>query len=182
MIEDYPRTLMDLERRFSTEHACREYLFGLRWPKGFACPRCGGASAWTMKRGLWLCRGCRAQVSVTAGTIFQDSHLPLTIWFRGMWHVASQKNGVSALGLQRVLGLGSYRSAWAMLHKLRRAMVRPGRDRLHGRVEVDESYWGGEETGAIGRRTEAKAIIVVAAECDGPGLGRVRLRCVPDVT
>jgi len=77
-------------------------------------------------------------MSVTAGTIFQDSHVPLTIWFRAMWQITSQKNGISALGLQRVLGLGSYKTAWAMLHKLRRAMVRPGRDRLDGVVEVDE--------------------------------------------
>jgi transposase-like protein len=99
-----------------------------------------------------------------------------------MWYVASQKNGVSALGMQRVLGLGSYRSAWAMLHKLRRAMVRPGRDRLRGRIEVDETYWGGEEAGMVGRLTEEKALIIVAAECDGPGLGRVRLRSIPDLT
>ena len=182
MIEDYPKTMMEVERRFSAEQACRDYLFALRWPEGFACPRCGRKSAWPMTRGLWLCRGCRAQVSVKAGTIFQDSHLPLTTWFRAMWYVASQKNGVSALGLQRVLGLGSYRSAWAMLHKLRRAMVRPGRDRLSGRVEVDETYWGSEEPGVIGRLTQEKTLIIVAAECDGAGLGRVRLRCIPDLT
>lgn len=135
-----------------------------------------------MKRGLWLCRGCRTQVSVTAGTIFQDSHLPLKTWFHAMWYVTSQKNGVSALGLQRALGLGSYRSAWTMLHKLRRAMVRPGRDRLRGRVEVDETYWGGKETGGpTGRLIKEKTIIIVAAECDGLGLGRVRLRQIPDL-
>jgi len=117
-----------------------------------------------MKEGLWLCEQCRYQASVTAGTIFQDSHLPLTTWFRAMWYVTSQKNGVSALGLQRVLGLGSYKTAWALLHKLRRAMVRPGRDRLRGLVEVDESYWGGEEKGVAGRLTEDKALIIVAAE------------------
>jgi len=91
-------------------------------------------------------------MSVTAGTIFQDSHLPLTIWFRAMWQVTSQKNGISALGLQRVLGLGSYKTAWAMLHKLRRAMVRPGRERLSGSVEADETYLGGLEVFAAGRR------------------------------
>jgi hypothetical protein len=131
MAEDYPRTLMELERRFSTAEACREYLFSLRWPEGFVCPRCDGRTVWRMSRGLWLCGGCRHQASVTAGTIFQDSHLPLTTWFRAMWYVTSQKNAASALGLQRVLGLGSYKTAWALLHKLRRAMVRPGRDRLH---------------------------------------------------
>ena len=182
MGEDYPHTLQELERRFSNEGACRQYLFALRWPEGFLCPRCAARNAWHMGRGLWLCAQCRYQVSVTAGTIFQDTHLPLTTWLRGMWQVTTQKCGVSALGLQRVLGLGSYKTAWAMLHKLRRAMVRPGRDRLRGTVEVDESYWGGEEEGVIGRLTEKKALIVVAAEEDGEGIGRVRLRHVPDLS
>ena len=119
---------------------------------------------------------------MTAGTIFQDTHLPLTTWFRALWYVTSQKNGVSALGLQRVLGLGSYKTAWAVLHKLRRAMVRPGRDRLGGVVEVDETYWGGEEAGVIGRLTHDKAKIVVAAQEQGRAIGRIRLRCVPDLT
>jgi transposase-like protein len=173
---------MELEQRFATDSACREYLFALRWPEGFVCPRCGGRDAWPMRRGLWLCRACRHQVSVTAGTIFQDSHLPLSTWFRAMWHVTSQKHGASALGLQRVLGLGSYRTAWAMLQKLRRAMVRPGRDRLQGAVEVDETYWGSEEEGVIGRLTYRKSLILVAAEEDGRGIGRIRLRRVPDTS
>ena len=121
-------------------------------------------------------------MSVTAGTILQDSHLPLTVWFRAMWQITSQKNGISALGLQRVLGLGSYKTAWAMLHKLRRAMVRPGRDRLDGVVEVDETYWGGAEPGTDGRGAELKALIAVAAEEDGKGIGRIRMRCIPDLT
>lgn len=183
MVEDYPRTLMELERRFSDEQACRAYLFALRWPQGFVCPRCAGGSAWPMTRGLWLCGTCRAQVSVTAGTIFQDSKLPLTTWFRAMGQVTSQKNGMSALGLQRALGLGSYKTAWAMLHKLRRAMVRPGRERLRGVVEVDETYWGGEEPGVRGRGAVDKALIAVAAEA-APGrphaIGRIRLQHIPD--
>lgn len=173
---------MELERRFPSEEACRQYLFQLRWPEGFVCPRCGVKRAWPMTRGRWLCAACRYQAPVTAGTIFQDSHVPLIVWFRAMWYVTNQKTGVSALGLQRVLGLGSYRTAWALLHKLRRAMVRPGRDRLRGIVEVDETYWGSEEEGVVGRQTEAKALIVVAAEEDGAGIGRVRLRRIPDLT
>jgi transposase-like protein len=182
MIEDYPRTIMEMERRFSKDEACRQYLFALRWPEGFACPRCSGNRAWQMSRGLWLCGDCRLQVSVTAGTIFQDSHLSLPTWFRAMWYITSGKNGVSALGLQRVLGLGSYKTAWAMLHKLRRAMVRPGRDRLQGTIEVDETYWGSQEAGVTGRFTQDKALIVVAAEEDGRGIGRIRLRHIPDLT
>lgn len=167
---------MELEERFADDAACREYLAALRWPEGFVCPSCGGCKAWSMARGLRLCGACRRQVSVTAGTIFQDTHLPLTIWFRAVWHVTSQKNGVSAVGLQRVLGLGSYKSVWAMLHKLRRAMVRPGREKLSGLVEVDETYWGAQEAGTIGRKTERKALILVATEANGKGIGRVRLR------
>lgn len=180
MGEDYPHTLMELEQRFSDESACRDYLFALRWPEGFVCPRCRGTTAWPTRRGLWICAGCRYQASVTTGTIFQDSKLPLTVWFRAMWHVTSQKQGVSALGLQRVLGLGSYKTAWAMLHKLRRAMVRPGRERLSGLVEVDETYWGAPERDVRGRQTHSKALIMVAAEADGAGIGRIRLRRISD--
>ena len=179
MAEDYPRTLLELERRFSDEVGCRAYLFALRWPQGFVCPACGGGGL-AIRRHLWRCEDCRRETSVMAGTIFQDSKLPLTIWFRAMWQVTSQKNGISALGLQRVLGLGSYKNAWTLLHKLRRAMVRPGRERLQGVVEVDEAYWGGEESGVRGRQVITKALIVVAAEAAGQGIGRIRLRYIPD--
>jgi transposase-like protein len=180
--EDYPRTLLELERRFHREEACAEYLAALRWPGGWVCPRCAGTESWPIRRNRWRCDKCRYEMSVTAGTIFQDSHLPLTIWFRALWHVTSQKNGISALGLQRVLGLGSYKTAWAMLHKLRRAMVRPGRERLSGSVEADETYLGGLEEGVRGRQTENKALIVVAAEEDGKGIGRIRMRRIPDAS
>lgn len=166
---------MELESRFTTDEACWEYLSALRWPDGFVCPVCGGTKSWKRSRNLWLCSGCRREVSVIAGTVFQDSRLPLSLWFRAMWCVSSQKNGVSALGLQRVLGLGSYKTAWLLLHKLRRAMVRPGRDRLRGTVEVDEAYWGSREEGAVGRLTKDKALIFIAVEEDGKGIGRIRL-------
>jgi len=119
---------------------------------------------------------------VTAGTIFQDTSKPLRVWFRALWHVTNEKSGVSALGLQRALGLGSYRTAWTWLHKLRRAMVRPGRDRLSGAVEVDEIYVGGERPGKRGRGAAGKALVLVAAEVDGPGIGRIRLRRVADAS
>jgi len=180
MVEDYPETLMEFERRFANDDACRDYLFARRWPEGFVCPRCSGQEAWPSQRNLWVCCQCQYQASVIAGTIFQDTHLPLRTWFRAMWHVTSQKNGASALGLQRVLGLGSYKTAWAMLHKLRRAMVRPGRDRVAGTVEVDETYWGSEERGVIGRHTEKKALIAIAAQADGKRVGRIRMKRIPD--
>jgi transposase-like protein len=173
--EEYPRNLNELEANFATEEACRAYLTRLRWPAGFRCPHCGSEKAWPV-RGLWECAGCGCQTSVTAGTIFQDTRTPLPVWFRAMWWVTTQKNGASALGLQRVLGLREYRTAWTMLHKLRRAMVRPGRDLLTGRVEVDECYVGGLEEGLPGRLNVDKALVVVAAQEDGPGIGRIRMR------
>jgi len=97
VVEDYPRTLMELERRFATDEACREYLAQLRWPRGFSCPACGGTNAWATGRGLRMCATCEQQVSVTAGTIFQDTRTPLTLWFRAIWWVVSQKPGASAL-------------------------------------------------------------------------------------
>lgn len=150
-MEEYPRSLLELEAAFSTESACREYLARLRWPGGFRCPRGGGGKAWPVRGVLLECAACGGQTSVTAGTIFQDTRTPLPVWFRAMWWVATQKNGASALGLQRVLGLKSYETAWTWLHKLRRAMVRPGRDMLTGRIEVDECYVGGPEEGLPGR-------------------------------
>lgn len=182
-VEDYPRDLAEFERRFATEAACRVYLAQLRWPDGFRCPRCGQAKAWPARGGLlWHCAACGHQASVMAGTIFQDTRTPLITWFRAMWWVTSQKTGVSALGLQRVLGLRSYKTAWAWLHKLRRAMVRPGRDRLTGRVEVDETYIGGVHPGRRGRQLETKALVGVAVEVDQHRLGRIRLRRVPDAS
>ena len=181
MVEEYPRNLKELEASFATEEACRAYLSRLRWPTGFRCPRCGSEKAWPV-RGLWECGGCGCQTSVTAGTIFQDTRTPLPVWFRAMWWVTTQKNGASALGLQRVLGIKKYKTAWTMLHKLRRAMVRPGRELLTGRVEVDESYIGGLEEGLPGRLNVKKALIVVAAQEDGPGIGRIRLRQIIDAS
>jgi transposase-like protein/Zn ribbon nucleic-acid-binding protein len=181
-MEEYPRSLSEFEAWFATEQACRDYLFRLRWPEGFRCPRCDGDQYWPARSILLECCKCGHQTSVTAGTIFQDTRKPLVDWFRAMYWVATQKNGASALGLQRVLGLGSYKTAWTWLHKLRRAMVRPGRDRLSGRVEVDETYLGGLEEGVRGRQTERKSLIVIAAQEDGPGIGRIRMKRIADAS
>jgi transposase-like protein len=180
LVEDYPRDLLELEARFSTEAACREYLAQLRWPEGFRCRRCAGGKAWPVRGVLLECAACGAQTSVTAGTIFQDTRTPLPVWFRAMWWVTTQKNGASALGLQRVLGLKSYETAWTWLHKLRRAMVRPRRDLLSGRIEVDEGYIGGEEEGLPGQLNLEKTLVVVAAQEDGKGIGRIRMRQIPN--
>jgi len=181
-MEDYPRTIAEFESRFSSEEACRNYLFRLRWPLGFICPRCQATKAWPTKRNLLVCAACGYQVSMTAGTIFQDTRKPLGMWFRAMWFATNQKTGASALGLQRLLGLGSYLTAWTWLHKLRRAMVRPGRDRLSGQVEVDETYIGGEKPGKRGRGALGKSLVLIAAEQDGRRIGRIRLVRVPDAS
>lgn len=181
-MEDYPRDLLEFEARFSSDASCRDYLVQLRWPDGFRCPRCGHGRACPIRGSYLQCGRCHHQASVTAGTVFQDRRKPLRLWFRAVWYVTSQKNGASALGLQRNLGIRSYVTAWSWLHKLRRAMVRPGRDRLKGVVEVDETYLGGLEEGVIGRQTVKKALIAVAAEEDGNGIGRIRLQHIPDAS
>lgn len=154
-MEDYPKTLIEFEERFATEEACREYLFKIRWPEGFCCPCCNEVKAWVTKRYLYKCIRCGFHLSVIADTIFQDTKKPLRLWFRAIWHLTSQKYGTNALGLQRVLGLGSYHTAWAWLHKLRRAMIRPDRDRLSGTAQVDEIYIGGKN-----RESEAEEQLV----------------------
>ena len=182
MSEDYPQDQLDFEERFATDQACREYLEELRWPEGFVCPRCQGTKAWRDGRGRQMCAGCLYPVSATTGTIFQDTRKPLRLWFRAAWHVTSQKHGASALGLQRVLGLGGYLTAWSWLHKLRRAMVRPKRDTLSGMVEVDETYVGGMAEGKRGRGADHKALVVIAAEENGKGIGRIRMSRVADAS
>lgn len=181
---------------FPDDAACLEYLEQMRWPSGFVCPRCGEpGEPYRASRHRLLCRHCQSQSSVTAGTLFDKTRTPLRSWFAAIWYVTNQKHGVSALGLKRVLGLGSYQTAWAMLHRLRRAMLRPGRERLSGLVEVDETYVGGPDTGLAKKRRKArrtrrsklpaskKSIVVVAAEVVAPkGFGRLRLRRVPAAT
>lgn len=182
MAEEYPKTLLEFERWFATEEECLWYLRRLRWPAGFSCPQCGKSRSWTNARGRLVCATCRHQTTVTAGTIFQDTRQPMRLWFRAVWYVTSMKNGVSAIGLQRVLGLGSYETAWTWLHKLRRAMVRPGRELLHGRVEVDEVYVGGLAEGQPGRGALGKSLVVIAAEEVSLATGRIRMECIPEPT
>ena len=182
MIENYPKTLLEFEARFSTDEACRDYLFQIRWPNGFVCPRCYNDKAWPIGNTLFHCTQCNYKLSVISGTVFQDTHKPLTLWFRAIWWLTGQKNGASALGLKRILGLGSYRTAWTWLHKLRRAMVRPDRESLSGIVEVDESYIGGQKPGKRGRGALGKAIVLISVEVNDGRIGRIRLQRIPDAS
>jgi len=181
-MEDYPKTLLEFEKRFTTEEACREYLYQIRWPNGFACPFCGHRKYWGSSIGQYRCSNCDRRISLTAGTIFQDSRIPLQIWFQAIWQLVSQKHGISALGLQRVLGIKRYETVWTMLHKLRIAMIRPGRDRLVGTVEVDEIYIGGRHSGKRGRGAKGKTLVVIAVEDKGKRPGRIRLNKVKDAS
>lgn len=182
-IENYPKNHIEFLERFATEESCWEYLCKLRWPDGFVCPKCVGKVAWLNNRHLFECK-CGQQTSVTAGTIFQDTRKPLILWFNVIWAVVAPKTGASAQNLKESMGFGSYRTAWSWLHKLRRAMVRPGRNMLKGVVEVDETYVGGVEKGKNkkGRGSDTKTLVVVATECLGKQIGRVRFRCVPNAT
>ncbi len=185
---DYPATWSQFLKWYPDDAACARYLERLRWPGGFACPRCGVlGEPYRSTRGRLMCSSCDYQASVTAGTIFDKTRTPLTVWFAAAWYVISQKHGTSALGLQRTLGLGSYQTAWTLMHRFRRAMVRPNRERLHGTVEIDEAYLalGDRELPFVpktlsGKRETGQLSIVMAAEVLSPkGIGRIRLRRIP---
>ena len=181
--QHYPGTYGAMRAWFPDDAACLDYLDWLRWPEGFRCPYCGCTTSWQLSRGERRCTDCRRRVSRTAGTIFQDTRTPLTVWFAAAWYLTTQKNGISALGLKRVLGLGSYQTAWAMLHRYRSAMVRPGRERLNGDVEVDESSFGGVKPGKRGRGAAGKALVGIAVEQRSPkSYGRARMWVIPDAT
>ena len=181
---DYPRSVGELLAWFATDADCRDYLAWLRWPGGFVCDECGHTGGWQVADGRWKCARCSHRTSVTAGTIFDRTRTPLTVWFQAVWSFATSKDGISALGLQRTLEIGSYQTAWAMLHRLRSVLVRPGRELLAERVEVDETYIGGDEPGLAGGRAKGKkALVAVAVEIKNPkGFGRCRMRVIPDAT
>lgn len=189
---DYPGNLMQFLDWFQTEADCWNYLVRLRWPDGFRCSRCGGRSAWLTSRRLFVCSACRHQTSATAGTIFENTRVSLLTWFRAAWFMTSQKRGASAASLKTDLGLGSYKTAWMIEHKLRTAMVSRDRSKLSGEIEVDETFVGGRQKGGTrGRGTASpetteiakKRMVVIAVEKPTGhvqyGLGRVRMRMIP---
>jgi len=180
----YPSSTGDFHAWFSTDADCLDYLEWLRWPEGFVCADCGHNGGWRMGDGRLCCEACDVRTSVTAGTIFDRTRTPLTVWFNASWLFSTAKDGVSAMNLKQVLEIGSYQTAWAMLHRLRSVLVRPGRERLAGRVEVDETFIGGEEPGLSGGRAKGKkALTGVAVEVREPkGLGRCRMAPLADAS
>jgi transposase-like protein len=169
---------------FRSDADCLDFLEWLRWPDGFACPGCGHAGGWQLGDGRLMCFNCGGRTSVTAGTIFDRTRTPLTVWFTACWLFATGKDGISALSLKRTLEIGSYQTAWAMLHRLRSALVRPGRDGLAGTVEVDDTYMGGEEPGLRGGRARGKKVLTgIAVEVREPkGIGRCRMAPLADAS
>jgi transposase-like protein len=180
----FPRTLRQFQSEFATEEACQQYLAACRWPDGFTCPRCGHGKAYELgNQRRRQCCNCRYQVSLTSGTILHRTKIPLTYWFWAAYLMTTNKRGVSALLLQRQLGLTCYETAWMMLHKLRRAMVNTAREPLRGEVEVDETWIGGEQAGLRGSRQlkhRRAALVLVAVEKRGRASGRVRMSVIPD--
>jgi transposase-like protein len=180
-MKEYPMTFDEFIKRFLTEEQCEAYLYELRWGDGFVCPKCGNDKHWKTKRLLYTCTSCQYQVSVTAGTIFQDTRKPLRNWFTAIWWVTTRKYGASAEGLQQVLGLRSYETAWTWLHKIRKAMVIQSRTKLSGEVEIDESCIGGaSEGGKVGRGSGNN--VAVAAEKKGKKPGRIRLTVIKNAS
>lgn len=168
---------------FSTDEQCRDYIQTVRWSSGFVCPSCAHTNAWLHARHIFRCMNCRRDVSVTAGTVFGDSRVPLRLWFQALWCMVSQKNGVSAMGLGGALGIKRYETAWYLLKRIRSAIVRPGRERLSGIVEVDEVFIGGVKSGKRGRGALGKVLLLVAVEDKGKvGIGRIRITIIPDAT
>ena len=180
----FPKTLRQFQTDFATEEACQQYLAACRWPDGFTCPRCGHKRAYELvNQRRHQCAKCRHQVSLTSGTVLHRTKIPLTHWFWAAYLMTTDKRGVSALLLQRQLGLGCYETAWMMLHKLRRAMVNAVREPLHGEVEVDDTWVGGEQAGLRGSRqlkNRRAALVLVAVEKRGQASGRVRMNVLPD--
>jgi len=183
-MREYPMTFDEFTTKFTTEQQCRDYLYQIRWPDGYACPKCENEKSWKIGNTLYECSSCGHQASVIAGTIFQDTRKPLKTWFTAMWWVTTQKNGASAKGLQQILGLKSYETAWTWLHKIRKAMVLPNRSDLSGTVEVDETYIGGEEPGGKqGRGSENKVLVAIAVEVNDKNKpGRIRMSVIPDAS
>src|SRR3954451_12490795 len=176
--DDLPQDFLEFNARFGTDEQCREYLFQARWPDGFRCGGCGHGDAYTLRTRLVCeCVACRKPDSLLAGTILEQTKTGLTRRFLAVYLVTSSKGGIAAAELQRQLGFGSYQTAWSWLHKLRKAMVRPDRAPLAGRVEADESYLGGPRPGKRRRGAAGKALVACAVETDRAGgrLGRLRL-------
>jgi len=180
IVEDFPKSEIEFEDRFSTEKSCYEYLFQMKWPTGFSCCKCNHEAYWVSSRNIFICTQCGHQHSLTAGTIMHQTKKPLRLWFKAMWWFTTRKSGVNAVNLKDLLGFGSYGTAWHWLQKLRRCTIRKGREKLSGEIEIDEFFIGGQQSGKRGRGANGKAIVIAAVEKEHRSLGRIRLEVIPD--
>ena len=183
IVSDFPTNLIQFQKQFGTEEACLKYIRKQRWGSedGFECPKCKHKRAWSSKtREILICASCERHLSITAGTQFHKTRKSLVLWFMAMYLMNTSKRGISAKELQRQLGLKSYQTAWAWLHKLRSGMIDPNRAALSGFVEVDETYYDGMCEGYPGRSTEKKALVACAVEKIKNSCGRVRLSVIPN--
>jgi transposase-like protein len=177
--DDFPKSEIEFDRRFATESACYDYLFRLKWPDGFMCSKCGHQSYWISSKHIYICTRCESHFSLIADTIMHDTKKPITYWFKAMWWFTTRRSGVNAINLQELLGF-SYPTAWSWLQKLRRCTIRKDREKLSGKVEVDEFFIGGQKPGKRGRGSNGKSIVVAAVQRKGRKIGRIRLQLVDD--
>lgn len=184
IMKHYPIDILEFENEFQTEEQCRDYLMKLRYPGGqYICPKCGSDESWKVTGTVFECKNCHHQSTVIAGTLFQDSRKPLSLWFKAIWYITSQKNGASALGLQKLLGLGSYRTAWTWLHKLRRAMIHPGEEFLIGVVEVGTTFISAPSKDEKRNcDTDNNSLIAVAVEVTQGRIGRSRMSIIENIS
>lgn len=183
-MKKYPESLQELFDLFPTEESCRDYLFQVRFANGFVCPNCKNKEYWKYQTGLLRCKSCGKDISITAGTIFHRRHLPLKIWFQAIWLIVSRKTGISGVGLAGELGIKRAKTGWQLLSTIRTGMIRPGREKLNGVVEIDEIFVGGVHKGKRGRGADGKVMVLVAVEDkDKPvGIGRIRMQIIPDAS
>ena len=175
---EYPKNQMEFEKSFATEAQCIDYLLNLRLENVFKCPSCSHSEYWVNNRKQMVCKMCNRQTSITAGTIFHSTKTSITVLFRALWFIVAQKSGVSAVSVQKILGIPRYETVWVWLHKFRRLMVMPERTKLSGTVEIDETLVGGKKSGKRGRGAEGKILVIIAIELIGKKMGRVRMATI----
>jgi len=176
-------SFFEYQEQFSDEEDCFKYLFRLRWPNGFVCPKCGGSEYYMIyKHKRFQCKQCRHQTSVTAGTVFHRSHQPLRILFMAVYLIATSKKGLSAMELRRKLGISGYKTAWLLMQKIRTAMASSGKFLLTRMVEIDETYIGGHREGPRGRGAKDKTLVAIAVETNGSTMGRAYLKTINSLT
>lgn len=178
---NYPNTQKEFENFFSDEKKCFRYLFEIKYSNGFICSDCHSTNYWLIRKRVLRCKNCKKETSLTAGTIFHSTNLSLMDLFRVIWWIVIQKNGVSAKGLERILGI-SYNTAWVWLHKFRRVMVLPEREKLEGHIEIDEMLIGEKKKGKRGRGAEGKTLVAIAVEIYEKETGRTRLSVIEDAS